>query len=341
MVKHLQKLSAAPHHLIQFDVLRIIGAIGVISIHVNNAGIASFAQGHPLTFIVACIAHIFSMFGVNIFFLISGALILSKNEPWQKFYQKRVMKVVIPFFFWLLILSIIGNTDVLWFLKVIIICYLFTPILRAWLAQAEKKQILVFIIAILLIVIISKPLSFLGFETLVTGFFIDHSTLLLGLGLYVLGYYLQKYPLPKNFPTTLLGLILFGLFTITAGVTIALSYFIGASFRFFYNHEALPSILSAMLIFWLVAKNTSYLTSLSLATKKLIKTISDATLGIYLIHVAVIGQISPIVWEYLPSIPFFLLNLVVKISLMTSATFLISLVIILVIKKVPLLKHLV
>lgn len=38
--------------------------------------------------------------GVPVFFMLSGALLLGKQEPWLEFYKKRLKRIIIPFLIW-------------------------------------------------------------------------------------------------------------------------------------------------------------------------------------------------------------------------------------------------
>jgi surface polysaccharide O-acyltransferase-like enzyme len=318
--------------------LRIIAIIGVISVHSGSH--LPFPDVHPQTFIIFNIFNTLGTFGVNIFFLISGALILNKKETWQTFYQKRTIKIFIPFIFWSLIFFLTNQSQAhFWFLRIIIILYLLTPTLRVWLQQAQKKQILIFILLILFIVVISKPLALANYATLIADSMTDNSLFLLGLGLYVLGYYLTQHPL-KIFSSKNLALIIISIFFITAVGTITLSYLTNNFFGYFQSHESITTITLALAIFTLVQKKAAFFQSLSPTLKKLINGTGGVAFGIYLIHLAVIAQISPLIWEKLPHITFFPLNLVVKIPLLIFGTFFISLAITTIIKKTPILKHL-
>jgi surface polysaccharide O-acyltransferase-like enzyme len=113
------------------DILRILSMFFVVFIHVS-----------PLPSVKSCIA---------LFFMISGALLLGKEEAYTTFFQKRFFKVIFPWIFWTVIYTVIqGMIDCktvrtipqwkhlfeltlftrFWILPVLVGLYLVTPLLR-------------------------------------------------------------------------------------------------------------------------------------------------------------------------------------------------------------------
>jgi surface polysaccharide O-acyltransferase-like enzyme len=100
--------------------------------------------------------------------MVSGYLLLRKEEPYGDFFRKRALKVLIPFFVWSVIymlwkregfdlpfsmklvasylLKIVRGPreNHLWFFYALIGLYLFTPILRVFVARASLRDLIYF-----------------------------------------------------------------------------------------------------------------------------------------------------------------------------------------------------
>ena len=102
--------------------------------------------------------------GPNLFFMISGALLLDRQTDYISFIKKRFTKIVPPLIIWSLIyLSIdtfiygkltlseyfhnicfipfTSQVPAFWFLYAIIAIYLVTPIMSSWLVKCTKREV--------------------------------------------------------------------------------------------------------------------------------------------------------------------------------------------------------
>lgn len=128
-----------------FDVLRAIAIIGIVFCH---AAIFFLITGvnssyFPVTAFFDCLRD----FSIPIFLMLSGALLLNRDDSLIKFFKKRLSRLLIPFLFWVLVyvayasvyiwhgFNIKSSIDILlgtsgtlgvtfWFIWMIIICYL-------------------------------------------------------------------------------------------------------------------------------------------------------------------------------------------------------------------------
>ncbi len=103
----------------------------------------------------------FSVIAVPLLVMVSGSLLLPKHEDWRIFYKKRFIKIFIPFVVWILIYTIwriyyhhdnlsvlewvkrIAGGDAyyhLWFLYMLLILYVFTPLLRKLFIRFQSKM---------------------------------------------------------------------------------------------------------------------------------------------------------------------------------------------------------
>lgn len=91
--------------IIYFDILNIIAIIAVIALHCNG-----IVHGNPnvkvwnTSLIVECICY----FAVPLFCMLSGATLMNYREKYDTkiFFKKRVIKVLIPFIIWAIIMFI-------------------------------------------------------------------------------------------------------------------------------------------------------------------------------------------------------------------------------------------
>ena len=174
------------------DILRIIALFDIILIHTlksqNNFDILNFL----FTFV---------SIGINLFIMISGYLLLDKEENVLVFYKKRFFSIIPLFVIWNIVYIIYYKENPLyiiagyryaaghlWYIPMITGLYIITPWLRKILKYCEKETRVVvlmwFIINILNPALIFFKLPFLNLSVFpITGF----------LGYYILGYYIKKY----------------------------------------------------------------------------------------------------------------------------------------------------
>lgn len=98
------KQDITKRNLIYLDVLRIIAIYCVLFNHTN--GFLLYATHYPLpSSYLYLIISILSKVAVPIFFMISGALLLGKDESYQELLRKRILKytivlIIISFFYY-------------------------------------------------------------------------------------------------------------------------------------------------------------------------------------------------------------------------------------------------
>lgn len=84
------------------DLLRAIAILSVILCHAFQFYPNDFHWGY-LAFI-----NTFGYFGVPIFFILSGALLLNKEIKPKNFYKKRFSRIIFPYIFWVSITILLG-----------------------------------------------------------------------------------------------------------------------------------------------------------------------------------------------------------------------------------------
>ncbi|HAK29628.1 MAG TPA: acyltransferase, partial [Sphingobacterium sp.] len=81
------------------SILRIVAIFLVILIH-SSSGYLNSNEFESFDWSYANWLNSFSRFAVPLFVVISGALLLQKDESTGQFYRKRLLKIVPPFLFW-------------------------------------------------------------------------------------------------------------------------------------------------------------------------------------------------------------------------------------------------
>lgn len=291
------------------DTLRAIATISVVFLHVSAHYLSKFGTIPVQDWFIANIIDGGTRFSVPIFFMISGALLLSKDYTLENFLKKRFYRILPPFLFWSVLYIIhklwkLTNQGVavdliyalkfagtqllngsmyhLWFVYVILGLYLFVPIIRKWIKVASQKEILFFLV----IWVISMLFQYTFFKSYKPH--IDLRYFSGYLGYMVLGYYLLKTKnnyLNKRFFA--IGLIVIGhLITIlgTYFLTVKTSSFNNT----FYVYLTLNVFFSATGVF-LFFKNFSVKNTFIL---RIIAFISKHSYGIYLIHILILVLMS-------------------------------------------------
>ena len=86
--------------IIYFDVIRIMSIIGILFCHASALYIVSDI-GTP-NFYITAFYDCFRDFSVPLFVMLSGALLIGKNDSLIAFFKRRLSRIFIPFLFWAL-----------------------------------------------------------------------------------------------------------------------------------------------------------------------------------------------------------------------------------------------
>jgi surface polysaccharide O-acyltransferase-like enzyme len=331
-------------HLRWVDLVRVLGSILVVMAHLNYVQVRG---SYPVDFYYA-----FSRIAVPLFFLLSGFLLLQKQEPLGVFFRKRALKVFIPFVIWSLFYMWTGNQFAdfgsswlgiiwktiaaimrspraghLWFFYSLIGLYLATPVLRLFIAKATDRDLLYFIG----VWIIAVP---------VTLFFDLYTKLKIGIewnfftgyiGYFVLGYYLGKREYSRNQIFFVAGLFLLSVFATFAGIHITKQ--IDPYIDYFERYLSLDVIVMSATGFILLSR-----VPIGDRLQKFLEPQSRASFGVYLIHVMILG------WM-MANPPFYALYASTMdwlvVPLLTVVGYIFSFVIVFVMQKIPVVRGLV
>ena len=97
--------SNAPRGVLYYDVLNILACLAVIALH-HNGEVWNFADS--MIWKSALGAECFFFWAVPVFFMISGATLLNYREKYSTgtFFKNRIIRTVIPWFFWSIVVLI-------------------------------------------------------------------------------------------------------------------------------------------------------------------------------------------------------------------------------------------
>ena len=343
------------------DILRVVSIFSVVVLHVAAPFVVSLYNNGMRWWWVGNLIDSATRCCVPVLIIISGKLILdnNKNEDILFFLKKRLKKVFIPLFFWSffymiwnsrsnlqLDISFVkgalkmiyeGNVNIhLWYLYMIAGIYLITPIIKPFINNADKSNILYFIIVWF---IVNGVLDFFGrLIGIRIGVYLNffHWTI----GYYILGYYLAKQEFSKKALYTIYTLGIIGFLTTVLGTYILTSNNEGVFLDSFYSYAA-PNVIFMAISIFLFFKNRCW-ENIILKRKmfeKIMVSFSKTSFGIYLIHPFFIDvlrsetigiQLTPFSFNYIIGIP--LISLII---------FLISHFTVLIISKVPIVRNIV
>lgn len=97
-----QQFSTIRKRQVSYDIIRFVAILIVFSIHCMAGLDAQRNTGSNI--FVSNLFHAFQGIGVPLFVLLSGALLLGRQESPSDFLKKRIVRVLIPFFSWSVIL---------------------------------------------------------------------------------------------------------------------------------------------------------------------------------------------------------------------------------------------
>jgi surface polysaccharide O-acyltransferase-like enzyme len=361
---HVQKLDQLRGRPVYVDLIRAIAMVGVILFHAAGHWIITsqeLNQLNPLEITSWGVVDFYQSMaiplGVPLFLMLTGALLLQpeKKESLSTFFKKRWARIGLPSLFWFaayfawdflvknipftssaIIQGILnGPYTQMWYLYVLVGLYLLTPILRIFIAHADPTFMKYFVILWVVGVAIIPVLGLFTTFQLNSNVF----TLTGYVGFFVLGTYLSAVEMRRS---TLWIFIVLGI-ALTAFGTYALAAAVGGTGMYFFQQYLSPTVIltSVMMFLLLLTIKPPSVQKENSPSKinKLIKVISQNTLGIFFVHVMVIESIQ---LGYLGfAINRDTLNPIIVVPLLTAIVLFGSLAIILLLKKVPYLKKLI
>lgn len=202
--------------ILVYDIIRVIAILFVVCIHSMEA-IDKYAYQNPdsIESVIANLLNSAIHTGVPLFVMLSGALLLDKDESIRTFFCKRVKRVLLPFIVWSVIVYFLdfimsneenivlflknlfiriitnGVHGIYWYIYMLLGLYLFTPFLRVFFKYCGEKNSLYFVLLLLVTYLISDVFPSVQLFSRFS------SENLLYLFYYTSGYIIYKFLLPK------------------------------------------------------------------------------------------------------------------------------------------------
>lgn len=285
---------------INIDILKSISIIGVVIIHVCSGGYSNQIMSFNWlsTVFWGCITR----GSVPIFLMCSGALMLDENKdlPIKKLFSKNLLRIIIAMFFWSFFykfyhLTVAQNISIpsilnsfkeilifkqefhLYYLHIMILVYIFVPIIRDFIKNSSKESLKYSLIVWYILGIIYPTIQYFYPINLLTGMALQWKINMAysAIGYCVLGYYLSKYKLSSKIGVTL-GTI--GFVSVFGG-TVIMSMKNNIFYQNFLEGMSVGVSLLAMGIFIVVynLKVNNYIANFFVS-------LSNASFCIYLVH---------------------------------------------------------
>ena len=331
--------------IIYIDILRIIACFCVIINHTQGFLLEKGGFGNTLFY---CLTFSFCKVGVVLFLMISGMLILDKDYDFKKI-LKCIYRVLVPvlglsFIFYILnvgfssfsvfefIKSILYEPYLIayWYIYALIGIYFTIPFLQKMVKSFKIKDYVIFVILFLLVPTFwntfGRYFSFFVNSNFLAAFFP------VLLSVVVCGSFLSKINLEKKY-------------LITAIVTLFISYLVMMLFMFvpyikgngisyaFDSWSSFPVILMSMSFFYIIRyiyENKKF----SEKTNKVISGVASTTFGIYLIHLVLNHRL----YNFGLMQRIFSFNGILAIVILDILVFVVSMFVIMILKKVPIIK---
>jgi surface polysaccharide O-acyltransferase-like enzyme len=292
----------SPKRIPWIDFVRILASFLVVLLHSSASLLDKYNEHLWASWWVGNIYDSIARICVPLFFMLSGYLLLGREEPIQVFFRKRLGKVFIPFIVWSLIFvfwniymektipasasafySILFRPAYyhLWFFYAIIGLYLFMPILRVFVQKAEPSLLYYFVLLWMLAVAI-LPL-FAKFLKLNHGY--DLNMISGFVGYLVLGHLVGRAPRSAKLLVASIFLAISSATVTALGTYYVTRHNENVLDQFFYGYLSLNVIVNSASIFYILkfffekvdgANTSSYLAA--------VRIVSAASLGIYLVH---------------------------------------------------------
>lgn len=284
---------------VDFELMRAIAIAAVVFIHVASSVVNNFGATTTLSWFVISLIDALMRWCVPVFIMVSGALVLAKEEAPVKFYRKRLGRIGWPLLFWLagywltaalvappaqsatqLLHAIVFEQPYLhfYFLFIMLELALLTPWLHRVVRSLTRRSL-----ALLTLLFLYIGTAYLTKTTFVLYLFIPY------LGYYLFGFYAKDSALPhRRAKISAIATVL-----ITAAITVWLRYLI------IQRQLVLPGIVNSLdilaylapgivlisLLMYLLLKDPAILRRvLRVVPQHTIIRLGEASFGIYLIH---------------------------------------------------------
>lgn len=334
-----------------FDILRTIAIFMVVSIHATGYHWWECTPGN-IDFLVYTIFNCLGRSAVPIFFMISGSFLLQKDASIH-YLLKKNGKLFLVYLLWLLgyalfdmegsilqfsfsdwLLSIMNEKYHLWFLPVMIGIYILVPVLHAFVHYKDGAYVQYLITVFFIVTICGNTLLILFPNNQLLIFLLSKLNIELCeyAGYFLLGYYLlvlSQRKIKRKTSAILFGVILL----LVIVVTFTVSWYKGCIVNVFAGYFSVPVFFESVFLFIFFRErkesdNKGFM-------EKICTLVASWSLGIYLLHVFVIEHLDAL---FVANMGLF--STIIYVPLTITIYFVVTAIIIGIMKKIPILKHL-
>jgi len=304
MTSELKAKQTVTRQLNWINSLRVIALLAVIVTHTAAIPLGNWGKISHDQWLAANFYNALTRFAVPVFVMITGALLLGRDDELFNFLRRRLLRVITPFLFWSLIYVAYGfyndelinthhwwtNTKLilhqlkygasyhLWYVYMLIGLYLITPVLNKFIRHATKKEIQYFLLIWLLTMLITQPYLQRFNPQIDIRYFTGY------IGYLVLGYYLHRLVTLKLSPLLCSSLFFIAVAGIAIGTYLLYQHYNGISTLLYEPLSPSVLILSTTMFLW--AMNWPLHLPARLAVAR--DFIGKYSYGIYLAHALVL-----------------------------------------------------
>lgn len=303
------------------DVLRILSACAVVLLHVN-AEFYFADSNYDLQKMVECILNFVARFSVPSFVMISGAYaIRDKNKDFLPYYKKILFKIGIPYFGILLFVYpcifykyiiqendwgmfarsfFAGESFNLWFMPMIFILYLLTPVLVRLKDCLGSMQFKIITCVLLAWAIVSQSTTEYMFPWSI-------GNVMSYLSYFLLGNVIadMKEEMSVKYLSAIKMLFVLSALLGTGAILLRLRGFD------FYELKAYAAFFSPAVVIWSIFVFILFKGNAKIRTTKKLKAISDLTFYIYLVHTFVLYFLKAVLRNIFTNNSYELINLLI------------------------------
>lgn len=296
------------------DYLRAIAIIGVLILHAATPYVSMYNKVDYWTWETGVIYNASVRWCVNIFLMISGALLLGRREePLVDFFKKRANKILIPFIAWSVIYYIwraymwdltfslkqfvvlFSNNGIyyhLWYFYALFGIYLLAPMLNAFVTNASAA--LIRYVAVLWVIFYG---GFRYFSYIVSNKFTLFFPLSEYVGMFLLGYYFAKFEQTVKVRAAIYVAGIIGAVSTvwqTNSLTADQGVFSGYAFQY-----SSPNVIAMSIALFVFFKYTirRLQQEPNFAPGKIVKIIASTSFGVYLVHPILLDKLRPLFHE--------------------------------------------
>lgn len=307
------------NHIFSADLIRVLAILGVVIIHADAITASTTNYFGGVSWWFANILHSAASVSVPLFVMLSGYLIINKNNLSFKYYlNKSLFQILLPMVFWTLIYfrwymiwcgeqfsaeSVLfsfftASNFHLYYLFIVIGLYLFTPLLLKAIRESTSRQQKQFFIYSLLFGILILALRYFVFRIYSLPSFII--IFMPYISYYYAGYFLGKINLSlrKAIVSSILLMIVI--------IATAMFYFVNVKLylsgnnyfwtvtqgNFFWEHFAPNTVAMVLLLFLLLVNIKLPKGLVSEYVCRIFSVLSRASFGVYLIHPIIIDLLD-------------------------------------------------